>query len=106
MHNLPHSAHILVTAVTKADATYVENLLQREGLLQSHEVRVVANIGRDLKPFLVDCADVWSRFDVVGHLHTKVSPHIAWGAAWRRYLLDSLLVMPALWRGRVRLRGR
>lgn len=91
LRHLPPSAHVVVTAVTEADAVYVANLLRRETLGPSHEVRVVANIGRDLKPFLVDCADIWSRFDIVGHLHTKLSPHIDWGTAWRRYLLDSLL---------------
>lgn len=91
LRNLPSSAYIVVTAVTQADVAYVENLLRRERLPQSYEVRAVANIGRDLKPFLVDCADIWSRFDIVGHLHTKLSPHIAWGTAWRRYLIDSVL---------------
>lgn len=96
LRHLPPSAHIVVTTVTAVDAGYVTTLLRREQLAQSHEVRVVDNIGRDLKPFLVDCVDVWSRFDIVGHLHTKVSPHITWGTAWRRYLLDSILGAPAL----------
>lgn len=89
--NLPPSAAIVITAVRAADAQFIRHALSRHRIGQSVEVRVVPNRGRDIAPFLVGCQDIWRDFDIVLHLHTKVSSHVYWGAEWRNYLFDQTL---------------
>ena len=89
--HLPRRAHIVVTTVTGEAAQRARALLDGLPTGPSFEVRQVDNRGRDLVPFLIDCADVWRRYDLVLHLHTKRSLHITWGEAWRLYLFKMLL---------------
>ena len=55
------------------------------------EIRVVPNRGRDVAPKLVGLADRYARYDLVLHLHSKVSDHAAFLAPWRSFLFESLL---------------
>lgn len=91
LENLPSSVFIVITVVTEADSCFVRNCIAKERLPHTIEVRVVPNKGRDLGPFLVGCRDLWDRYDLILHIHTKVSPHVKWGQDWRRYLLDQTL---------------
>jgi lipopolysaccharide biosynthesis protein len=58
------------------------------------ELRVVPNRGRDIAPKLVGFADVHDRYDLVLHLHSKLSNHVPFLAPWRSYLLETLLGSP------------
>ncbi|KQO67477.1 rhamnan synthesis F family protein [Methylobacterium sp. Leaf89] len=95
-HNLPPDARIVITAVSAADAQFIARAMHRHAVRQPTEVRVVPNRGRDIGPLLVGCQDVWRTFDVVLHLHTKVSTHVSWGEEWRLYLFDQTLGSKAL----------
>lgn len=56
------------------------------------DVRVVINRGRDIAPKLVAFREVYDKYEVFLHLHTKLSPH--GGAAlrpWRDHLLQNLI---------------
>lgn len=58
------------------------------------QVQVVPNRGRDIGPFLTAFGAEWSRYDVVGHLHTKKSLELndaAFSFRWNAFLLDNLL---------------
>lgn len=59
------------------------------------EVKIVPNRGRDIGPFLTAFGPtIVSNYDVVGHVHTKKSPHCPDAAlieAWRLFLLENLL---------------
>ncbi|WP_455230107.1 rhamnan synthesis F family protein [Geopseudomonas aromaticivorans] len=59
------------------------------------DVRVVPNRGRDIGPLLSAFgSELVSNYDVVGHLHTKVSADVkdsAVGESWYRFLLENLL---------------
>ena len=91
LRNLPAGAYAVLTVVSEADRAFVEKLLARTAPELKREVRTVPNRGRDLAPFVIGCRDVWERYDVVLHVHTKSSPHLIWGAEWRRYLFDQTL---------------
>jgi lipopolysaccharide biosynthesis protein len=52
-------------------------------------VRVVPNGGRDIAP-MIGMLDLLDGHDVVLKLHTKRSPHMRNGDAWRRHLLDGV----------------
>ncbi|WP_162560617.1 rhamnan synthesis F family protein [Methylobacterium durans] len=86
--NLPATAKVVITTCSEPDKEFIQKRLSREAFPQAVEVRQVPNRGRDLGPFLIGCRDIWRDFDIVVHVHTKVSPHIRWGKHWREYLLD------------------
>ncbi|KQO73991.1 hypothetical protein ASF20_01340 [Methylobacterium sp. Leaf88] len=94
--NLPANATLVLTAVSSADAQFIARALARHSVTQPTEIRVVPNRGRDIAPFLVGCQDLWRAFDIVLHLHTKVSTHVSWGEEWRHYLFDQTLGSKAL----------
>ncbi|GJD30622.1 hypothetical protein PMNALOAF_1870 [Methylobacterium adhaesivum] len=58
------------------------------------EVRVFPNIGRDIAPTIIGFQDVFARYDIFLHIHSKKSPHDPRFAPWRDYLLDNLLGSP------------
>lgn len=89
--NLPAASTIVITTTSEADGEFIKNCLTKFGVRQRAFVRVVANRGRDIAPFLIGCRDIWDKFDIVLHLHTKKSTHVYWGDDWRRYLFDQTL---------------
>lgn len=91
---LPADAHVVVTVTNAADQDFARKYIARSGRIPSFEVRVVPNRGRDIAPFLVACRDMFEAYDLLLHIHTKVSPHVDWGDAWRHYLFDQLLGSP------------
>lgn len=51
------------------------------------------NVGRDLSPFLIFFKHKLSQYDIIGHFHTKKSPHISnhVSSSWRNFLLSNLI---------------
>ncbi|WP_199707962.1 rhamnan synthesis F family protein [Teichococcus wenyumeiae] len=58
------------------------------------EVRVVPNRGRDIAPKLVSFKDVYDKYEVVLHLHSKRSRHASVLDRWRYHILENLLGTP------------
>jgi hypothetical protein len=69
----------------------------------SVSVRVFPNRGRDVAPMWVGHADVFGRYEIFLHIHSKKSPHDARFAPWRSFLLDNLLGTPEVVRSILRL---
>ncbi len=59
------------------------------------EVRLVANRGRDLGPFVSEFAQALARHDFIAHIHGKRSEHSTLKADWRRQLMANLMGSPA-----------
>jgi len=59
-------------------------------------IKITPNRGRDIAPWIVGFGKEQEKYDLVCHLHTKKSPSIAFGNAWRDYLLDNLLTHEAI----------
>ncbi|MCE1175643.1 MAG: glycosyltransferase [Burkholderiales bacterium] len=59
--------------------------------ISNFDIRLVENKGRDIAPLFVACADLFTRYKYLCHVHTKRSLHIDFGDAWRRYLLEATL---------------
>jgi|GEM_PF-1627041 len=58
------------------------------------EIRIVKNKGRDIGAFLTEFGtSLIAQYDIIGHLHTKKSVHVADSIAkeWREFLLENLL---------------
>ena len=64
-------------------------------LLGQINIKEVENRGRDLAPVFVTFAEELQRYDIIGHIHTKRSPHNWAKRDWRQFLLCHLLGSPA-----------
>ncbi len=61
------------------------------------EVRLCENRGRDVAPKLITFRDVYARYDIFLHLHTKRSPHGGTPlSSWRHYLVENLIGSPEI----------
>jgi O-antigen biosynthesis protein len=70
----------------------------------SVDVRVCENRGRDVAPKLITFKDVYDRYDVFLHLHTKRSPHGGTPlSSWRHYLTENLIGSPEIARSNLYL---
>ena len=60
------------------------------------EVRLTPNRGRDIAPKLIGFAAEHERYDMVLHLHSKMSTHVPFLTPWRSYLFETLLGSPEI----------
>ena len=85
---------LFITVDTDAKSDEVKRILLSFGMQQTH-VECLPNVGRDVYPFLTLCQSIINQYDVIGHLHTKKSPHVSDGSdlvqRWRELLLGNLL---------------
>ena len=83
---------ITVNSDDKLEQVMIE--LQRLGM-DGAQVAVHSNVGRDIYPFLNLCETLTDQYDVLGHLHTKKSPHVTDDPTlvprWRELLLGTLV---------------
>ena len=57
-------------------------------------IEIVPNKGRDIGPLLTLFGEeLINSYDIIGHIHTKVSPHVAdeVGSAWSHFLYENIL---------------
>lgn len=59
-------------------------------------IKITPNRGRDVAPWIVGFGKEQDHYDLVCHLHTKKSPSLEFGIAWRDYLLDNLVTYEAI----------
>ena len=85
---------VFVTVDSEVKRAEVQSILHSFDLQQT-PVECVPNVGRDIYPFLDLCSSIIDQYDVIGHLHTKKSPHVTDGSdlvmRWRELLLGNLL---------------
>lgn len=93
IENVPSLDRLYVSIPMNASRALEESITQRFPVAL---VRRVPNRGRDVLPFLqwLDVAALHG-IEVVCKIHTKRSPHVPSGEAWRHDLLDKLLGSPA-----------
>ena len=93
--NLPAPADLLISTDSAEKQAALQPVFAPwdKGAL---EIRVVPNRGRDIAPKLVGFADVYDRYDLVLHLHSKMSDHAPFLAPWRSYLFETLLGSPEI----------
>ncbi len=89
--NLENISHLIVTVTNHLDKIAVEQLLVSLVYSCKLTVMIVENRGRDVAPFLLAAAAIWRQYDVVLHLHTKLSSHADWGRDWGRYLIEQTI---------------
>ncbi|MFO1150440.1 MAG: rhamnan synthesis F family protein [Alsobacter sp.] len=90
LKHIPVPFSLFVTTTTERDAAILRSASLPKNC-QMTEVRIVPNVGRDIAPKIVALADVYERYDLVLHVHTKKSLHDQRFANWRDYLLSELV---------------
>ena len=92
---------------TRPDAvTQIQHALDRALPAATLQVQSFANRGRDIAPFLAGFGPHLRQHDLIGHIHSKASPHNAAKADWRDQLLDTLIGSPASIAAALRLLDR
>lgn len=85
---------IFITVDTPDKETRITRLLNERGTEQA-AISIRPNEGRDVYPFLRVLDEIKGDYDVIGHVHTKKSPHVKDGSdlvsRWRSLLLGNLL---------------
>jgi O-antigen biosynthesis protein len=95
--NLPSGSSLFIStdSETKRDEIITRLESMPPGVISEFDVRIAPNRGRDVAPKLLCFDDVYARFDIFLHLHSKKSPHAETQYGdWRRYLLDHLIGSP------------
>ena len=90
-NSTPVDVFISAPSAEKADAAVAAFEVQS---IPVTEFKVIANLGRDIGPFLFDFADALADYDLIGHVHTKRSDLVGNALAvdrWRNFLLENLL---------------
>lgn len=86
--------NLFLTVDTDTKREEVKSILFSFGMEHAH-IECHPNVGRDIYPFLSVCRSIIDQYDVIGHLHTKKSPHLIDGTdlveRWRDLLLGTLL---------------
>ncbi|MFC0408647.1 rhamnan synthesis F family protein [Roseomonas elaeocarpi] len=95
LRNLPNGADLMISTDTEEKRREIEATFNNwtGGTV---EVRVTPNRGRDIAPKLVGFADRYGDYDLVLHLHSKVSTHAHFLEPWRSFLFENLLGSPAV----------
>ena len=83
------SAPDLFISVVRSDAAAVTREAVSRYRGQLIDLQITPNLGRDLGPLLTQFGRaLCTSYDVVGHLHTKKSPHVGdrlFGEAWNAF---------------------
>jgi lipopolysaccharide biosynthesis protein len=88
-----NSFDLFLTTTSQAKAREIADIVS-EFRLRNVEIAVGSNRGRDLSPFLQQLNNrTFSGYEVVGHFHSKRSPHVdeATGERWREFMWEHLI---------------
>lgn len=89
--NVPCSFDLFVSAPEGRDMSrYSQQLADALPLARHITVEAVPNRGRDIAPFIVQFGKRLATYDIVGHFHTKKSPHCESLNGWFTSLMDVL----------------
>jgi predicted HAD superfamily hydrolase len=92
LNNMPVPYSAFISVKDQNDKEIIERKLQNLTLLNSYEIRIVENRGRDIAPMLVDFAQSLISFDYICHIHTKKTLRAgSERIQWRSYLFEMLL---------------
>lgn len=90
VENIPGQVDVFISTCSSLNKKFIESVFSDwpNGTI---DVRVTTNRGRDIAPKLVAFKNIYSAYDVVLHLHSKLSPHMRELGGWRPFLLENLL---------------
>jgi lipopolysaccharide biosynthesis protein len=93
--NLPYGYHVYVSVREGTDtgslSRRISELLPKAAYVS---VETVPNRGRDIGPLIVQFGERLKQYEIVGHIHSKKSPHSAALASWLVNILTLLFGPP------------
>ena len=102
LSNVKFRCDLFVSVREGIDRHDVESILKEKlPLVCEVFVESTPNRGRDIAPFIIQFGDRLSKYDIVGHFHTKKSIHNNNLSSWRTKLFDNLFGAPGSSGGRV-----
>ncbi|MBV9066611.1 MAG: hypothetical protein JO004_12705, partial [Methylobacteriaceae bacterium] len=105
LRNIPCRTDLFISTDTEEKRVDIlaHSVLWDRGSL---EVRLSENRGRDIAPKLITFRDVYDKYEIFLHLHTKRSPHGGTPLSSRRhYLTENLIGSPEIVRSNLHLLG-
>ena len=91
LRNIPTGFDLYVSVKPQVDVQQtIDKLRQAIPLALNIVVEAVPNRGRDLAPLIVQFGERLSKYNIVGHVHTKKSPHNSRLAEWCEAILYHL----------------
>jgi SAM-dependent methyltransferase len=95
--NIPQPVGLFISTDCEEKKQQILSEIPQNTTFLEIEVRVVPNRGRDIAPKLVAFSDVYKKYPIFLHLHSKKSLHAGDAyITWRDYLFDSLAGSPEI----------
>ncbi|WP_273727545.1 rhamnan synthesis F family protein [Brucella gallinifaecis] len=96
LRNIPIPFGFFVTTDSEEKKTEIYKVINQSNLDAIEiEIRVTPNRGRDIAPKYIGFRDIYDRYDVFLHIHSKKSLHAeGLGNVWREYLFRHLIGSP------------
>lgn len=90
LKNIPFAFDLFITTDSEKKKSEIESKFENWAL-GGVDIRIAENRGRDIAPKLINCRDVYEKYEFFLHIHTKKSLHSRILNGWRTYLLENLL---------------
>lgn len=94
LNNIPYPFDLLVSTDTADKAIILKNTFNKIDNLDTLNIKVLPNRGRDIAPMVIGFAKEMLEYDFALHLHSKKSPYGSALSGWLDYSLDNLLHSP------------
>lgn len=92
---IPQEFDLFISIANKKDVKQVQKQVQAaQTKVQQLVIEAVPNRGRNFGPLIVQFGERLAQYDVVGHFHSKKSPHNEKLADWCSQILNDLLGKP------------
>nr|WP_320115706.1 glycoside hydrolase family 99-like domain-containing protein [uncultured Desulfuromonas sp.] len=91
LSNIPYPFDLYVSVCSSSAQAQARTQFKKLPCIKTLTVEKVPNRGRDIAPFVIQFGSRLSTYDIVGHFHTKKSPHCSQLSLWCDHILDLLL---------------
>lgn len=84
---------LFISVVNNDNRRVIENFLNDQ-YPGNFKIIITPNLGRDLGPFLTGFSSDIQKYEIIGHFHTKVSPHLSnrlIAFNWYKFLLENMI---------------
>lgn len=98
LKDAPLEFDLLISVISSENEQICRTKFTQKSLPKMRDIiiKITQNKGRDVAPFLIAFKEEMPKYDIIGHIHTKKSPHDKALSGWADYLLRNLISAKAL----------